>query len=296
MCLSASPLIFNNTHHEYADALMASTLGKEHQFQIDGALFDLGVSSYQIDQPDRGFAHRFDGALDMRMDRSALTVSNEDTEKEAITALELINNLSLDELAEVFSKYGDESRSQAIAREIVLSRPLGTTADLKDAICSITPTKYQIKTLSRCFQALRIAVNNELTCLEEALAAVHRVTKPGGRLVVLSYHSLEDRVVKDLFRRHGRAKKSYKYNKEHCEAAECADTDADAGAGHGIRGKGQRDGRKERQGDGRKERQGDGESSTLWRPVFKKPVVPSRQELKANSRSRSAKLRVAERV
>lgn len=258
---------------------MTSTLGREFHYQIDGALFDLGVSSHQIDQPDRGFAYRFDGVLDMRMNRTGPLTQTQNsegtgTEPKTITALELINNLTVDELAEVFYKYGDESRSQAIACEIVLSRPLSTTAHLKNAICSVTPPKYHIKTLSRCFQALRIAVNNELACLEKALAGVYAVSRPAARLVVLSYHSLEDRVIKDLFREYSherRVQKANKYNKHHKERQEALAV------------------------------QGEGEAKAkltpnLWRPLFKKPVVPSHRELKANSRSRSAKLRVAERV
>ena len=262
------------------DAVMNSTLGKQYNHRIDGALFDLGVSSHQIDQPDRGFAYRLDGALDMRMNRRVSrtqTESSEGTQEESLTALELINNLSVDELAEIFDKYGDETRSQAIAREIVLSRPLSTTADLKQAICSITPTKYEIKTLSRCFQALRIAVNNELSCLEVALRAVHTLTRPGGRLVVLSYHSLEDKMIKDLLRGYGherRVEKANKYAAHHKAKEE----------------------QSQQQSHSPHTPSPPSSPSPLWRPVFKKPVVPSRRELKLNSRSRSAKLRVAERV
>ena len=268
-----------HTHMMYsAAAVMSSALAKKHNYRIDGALFDLGVSSHQIDQPERGFAYMSEGKLDMRMNQSSEVVSEEGSEEvsegasKRVTALELVNNLSLDELEEILLKFGDEPLARVIATEIVLTRPLTTTTHLKDSICAVIPPKYQIKTLSRCFQALRIVVNNELSVLEEALAGVARVTKRGGRLVVLSYHSLEDRVIKDLFRQHGTKVKK----KRVCSS------DGSSGSG-GSDGGGSSD-------------TSSSETVKLWRPLFKKPIVPTREELKRNSRSRSAKLRVAERV
>lgn len=239
---------------------MASKLGAQHRYQVDGALFDLGVSSHQIDQPDRGFAHRLDGVLDMRMNKPNEQADDPENEEQGtLTALHLVNTLSLEGLAEVLAKYGDESRATALSMEVLRARPLVSSLELKTALCSITPARHQTKMLSRCFQALRIAVNDELRCLETALSAVHGVTTPGGRLVVLSYHSLEDRLVKDLLRP-GPAKKADKYAKYRPSGHESTP------------------------------------EPVLWRPVFKKPVVPSRLELRQNTRSRSAKLRVGERV
>jgi 16S rRNA (cytosine1402-N4)-methyltransferase len=276
-----------HTHMIYSTAaVMSSALAKKHNYRIDGALFDLGVSSHQIDQPERGFAYMSEGKLDMRMNQSSEVVSEEGSEEgseevseegsegasKRVTALELVNNLSLDELEEILLKFGDEPLARVIATEIVLTRPLTTTTHLKDSICAVIPPKYQIKTLSRCFQALRIVVNNELSVLEEALAGVARVTKRGGRLVVLSYHSLEDRVIKDLFRQHGTKVKK----KRVCSS------DGSSGSS-GSDGGGSSD-------------TSSSETVKQWRPLFKKPIVPTREELKRNSRSRSAKLRVAERV
>ena len=271
-----------HTHMMYsAAAVMSSALAKKHNYRIDGALFDLGVSSHQIDQPERGFAYMSEGKLDMRMNQSSEVVSEEGSEEvsegasKRVTALELVNNLSLDELEEILLKFGDEPLARVIATEIVLTRPLTTTTHLKDSICAVIPPKYQIKTLSRCFQALRIVVNNELSVLEEALAGVARVTKRGGRLVVLSYHSLEDRVIKDLFRQHGTKVKK----KRVCSSDGSSGSDGSDGSDGG----GSSD-------------TSSSETVKQWRPLFKKPIVPTREELKRNSRSRSAKLRVAERV
>ena len=240
---------------------MYSNLGRKHEFLVDGALFDLGVSSYQIDIAERGFSYRFDGALDMRMNRSPSRTVEEEVD---ITAMNIVNNLSTEELHRILRDFGGELRSQIIAQEIVLSRPLVTTKELRDAICAVTPPKHQMKTLSRCFQALRISVNDEMKCLEKALDAVHGILKSNGRLVVLSYHSLEDRVIKNLFL-HSNLITSQPNNRFSSAI-----------------------------NDGRSEKK---ENTTpLWRPLFKKPVVPSRQEYKANIRCRSAKLRAAEKI
>jgi 16S rRNA (cytosine1402-N4)-methyltransferase len=154
----------------------------------DGFLFDLGVSSLQLDLAERGFSFRQSGPLDMRMDPEQET-----------TAADLVNHLPEAELARVLWEYGEERYSRRIARRILERRPLKTTSDLAEAVWGAYPPKERygrIHPATRTFQALRIAVNNELAALEPALLAAVERLRPGGRIVVLSYHSLEDRIVK----------------------------------------------------------------------------------------------------
>ncbi len=160
--------------------------------EIDGILLDLGVSSHQIDIPERGFSFRFEGPLDMRMDR-----------EKRMTAADLIARSTEAELARVFFTYGEERDSRRIARAIVEARargPVSSTARLVQIIESATSPAHRSKTLARIFQALRIAVNDELRVLEETLAQSLSALRTGGRIVVISYHSLEDRIVKQFFR------------------------------------------------------------------------------------------------
>lgn len=164
--------------------------------KVDGVLMDLGVSSYQIDEPMRGFSFGADGPLDMRMNRPLV----EGESRIGSKAEDILNSISTTELANVLYNYGEETRSRQIARDIVLARPLNTTQDLVKIINRITPFKQRPKTLARCFQALRIHVNDEIGALKEALTDVSSILKPQGRLVVMSYHSLEDRLVKNLFK------------------------------------------------------------------------------------------------
>lgn len=153
--------------------------------RLDGVVFDLGVSSFQLDDPGRGFSFRFDGPLDMRMSRSGPT------------AADLVNTLPEAELADILFTYGEERRSRAIARAIVAARPLATTLDLARVIRSVVPPdRSGIDPATRSFQALRIRVNDELGQIERALAAAASLLAPGGRLVVVAFHSLEDRLVK----------------------------------------------------------------------------------------------------
>jgi 16S rRNA (cytosine1402-N4)-methyltransferase len=159
---------------------------------IDGILLDLGVSSHQIDVPDRGFSYRFSGPLDMRMDR-----------ENNVTAAEFIAQRSEQELAQVFFSYGEERNSRRIARAIVRERTTNAitdTAQLVGIIEKATPPQHRSKTLARIFQSLRIAVNDELSVLEETLDQAMDALDVGGRLVVISYHSLEDRIVKKFLR------------------------------------------------------------------------------------------------
>lgn len=206
---------------------------KNHvQEKVDGILFDLGVSSYQIDAPDRGFSIREDGPLDMRMDKS-----------QKLSAFDIVNTWSADDLTRIIKEYGEERFAKRISNAICVTRNAGevkTTAELKAIIEKAIPTWKKRESVTRVFQALRIAVNSELDNLKKALVDSIELLKPGGRLVVISYHSLEDRIVKQLFR---------------------------AEAKNGI-----------------------------LKIMTKKPIIAGEEETKANPRSRSAKLRAAEKA
>ncbi len=157
---------------------------------VDGILADLGVSSHQFDQPERGFSIRFDADLDMRMDQGT-----------NLTAKEVINSYSEDKLHKIFGIYGEIKNARSLAKEIVtvrLNAPIETVSELKLAILKLTPKGKENKYLAQVFQALRIEVNQELEALQEFLEQSVEVLKPGGRLVVMSYHSLEDRLVKNF--------------------------------------------------------------------------------------------------
>lgn len=216
---------------------------------VDGVLFDLGVSSFQLDTPGRGFAIRFNGPLDMRMNQNSTSE----------TAADLVNRLPEAELADILFTYGEEARSRRIAKAIVdarVVRPLETTEDLVDAIRRAMPTGTrpgQVHPATKVFQALRIAVNNELGVLPLAVIAAINGLTIGGRIVVMSYHSLEDKIVKRIF---------------------------NEGSGKAIAS--------------------DGWTVTdmpkVLNLITRKGVGPSDSELRLNPRSRSAKLRVAERI
>lgn len=162
---------------------------------VDGVVLDLGVSSYQFEEPERGFSFRASARLDMRMDR-----------RQKKTAHELVNTLDEAELARIFREYGEERFSSRIARAIVRarrSRPVETTGELKELILSAVPKKFHgasVHPATRVFQALRIAVNDELENLKDGLSRGFEVLSKGGRMCVISFHSLEDRIVKDKFR------------------------------------------------------------------------------------------------
>lgn len=213
---------------------------------VDGILLDLGVSSHQLDTADRGFAIRHLGPLDMRMD----------SESEGIDAAELLNTFSEAEIARILFEYGEESRSRRIAAEIVRARPLRTTEDLVDCVRRTMPFRTrpgEIHPATKVFQAVRIAVNRELDVLREAIDAAVSVLAPGGRLVVISYHSLEDRIVKESFRRWAGMR----------EGNDLPTVEPDP--------------------------------EPVLKIVTRKPVVPTESEIRVNPRSRSAKLRCAER-
>ena len=164
----------------------------ENAVPCDGILADLGISSHQIDAPERGFSTRFDGELDMRMD-----------ERTHLSAADVVNQYSQADLINIFRKYGEIKNSRRIAEAIVMARGKGeikTTTDLKAIAITCAPRNQEYKYLAQLFQAIRIEVNKELEALEEFLEKSLEVLKPGGRLVVISYHSLEDRLVKNFFR------------------------------------------------------------------------------------------------
>ncbi len=211
---------------------------------VDGILADLGISSYQINEASKGFAHRFDAPLDMRMDQN-----------NTLTAAHIVNQYSEKALLHVFNHYGEIKNAYKLVHVILDKRkvnPIETIADFKSAIASCTPAKEESKYLSQVFQALRIEVNEELKALEQFLSDVHSVLKIGGRLVVMSYHSLEDRMVKNLIQT-GNV-------------------------------------------DGELEKDFFGNKHLVFKAINKKPVLPSEEELINNKRSRSAKLRVAEKI
>ena len=156
---------------------------------VDGILLDLGVSSMQLDQPLRGFSFLHEAPLDMRFDPA-----------HGMSAADLLNSATEAEIADILFRYGEEPRARRIARSIVRGRPVATTAQLAEIVKSAYPGHSRMHPATRTFQALRIAVNDELGSLEQALPRAVQALRPGGRLAVISFHSLEDRIVKDYFR------------------------------------------------------------------------------------------------
>lgn len=156
---------------------------------VDGMLFDLGVSSHQIDEPERGFSFRDEGPLDMRMDP-----------ERGLTAEQVVNDWSERDIRDVLRRYGEERRAGSIANAIMEARPLHTTRDLAEVVEATVPPPDTVKSLTRVFQALRIVVNAELDELESALEQAASCVRTGGRIAVISYHSLEDRRVKRFLR------------------------------------------------------------------------------------------------
>ncbi len=211
---------------------------------VDGVLADLGISSHQINKAERGFSTRFDAELDMRMDQ-----------KGTLTARKIIQNYSQDELQRIFGMYGEVKNAKTLAEAIVTARanvPIRTVSDLKLILEKYAPRNRENKYFAQVFQALRIEVNDELESLKDMLTAAVDILKPGGRLSIISYHSLEDRLVKYFIQR----------------------------------GKFQ----------GLVEKDLYGNEIKPMTPVFRKPIVPSDEEIAENSRARSAKLRVGEKL
>lgn len=204
---------------------------------VHGVLLDLGVSSHQLDEARRGFTFRADAPLDMRFDA-----------QRGLNARDVVNTYDERRLEQVLREYGEEFAARKIARAIVRQRPIETTWGLAAAVERVVGGRYRTKSLARVFQAVRIEVNGELDNLRRCLADSVRMLQPGGRVVVIAYHSLEDRIVKEFFR-------------------------ARAGRGTGER-----------------------EQPAMLKILTKKPIVPSDAEEARNPRSRSARLRAAERL
>jgi 16S rRNA (cytosine1402-N4)-methyltransferase len=209
--------------------------------QVDGILADLGVSSHQLDVPERGFAHKFDGPLDMRMNPEA-----------GQPASEWLNEVGELELRKVLAEFGDVERPAAVAAAILRALPIATTTELKAVLEPFSQRGRNAKLPARVFQAIRIAVNREMDVLDAFLTDCVDALKPGGRLVVMSYHSLEDRRVKNLLRE-GRL-------------------------------------------DGEADRDDFGRRLVPFTLLTRKPVSAGPEELEANPRSRSARLRAAEKL
>ncbi|MGA7192090.1 MAG: 16S rRNA (cytosine(1402)-N(4))-methyltransferase RsmH [Anaerolineales bacterium] len=155
----------------------------------DGIVIDLGVSSMQLDTPERGFSFQVDAPLDMRFNREV-----------GLTAAQLINTASESDIANLLFQYGEEPRARKIAKMIIQARPVTTTLQLAEIVKKVYPGHSRVHPATRTFQAIRIAVNDELSVLEQALPRAMQALRAGGRLAVISFHSLEDRIVKDFFR------------------------------------------------------------------------------------------------
>ncbi len=211
---------------------------------INGLLLDLGVSSYQIDAEEKGFSFRGDERIDMRMDR-----------RRERTGWHVVNDYEEKRLADIIWKFGEERNARRIARRISYARPVNTTGQLASAVEAAVGKQFLTKTLARVFQAIRIEVNDELESLDRALADSVEIMAPGGRIVVIAYHSLEDRIVKTFFKN------------------ESATT---IPSGHKYIP--------------------DTVVSPRLRTLTRSPITATEEEVVRNPRSRSAKLRVAERI
>lgn len=215
--------------------------------EVDAILLDLGLSSLQLDDPERGFAFRHRAQLDMRFDQSG----------DDLTANDLVNSLDEKQLADIFFRYGEESAARKIAQAIARARPIKSTIQLADLVAAVVPPRRRgakIHPATKVFQALRIAVNRELDAVSAVLPQAIDLLRPGGRLAVITFHSLEDRIVKRRFRE--------------------LSTEVIAPPGMASIE----------------------EQRARVRPITKKPIRADADEIEANPRSRSAKLRVIEKL
>ena len=212
--------------------------------KVDGILFDLGVSSYQLDEAERGFSYHKDASLDMRMNQN-----------QKLSAYNVVNEYSVDDLIRIFYEYGEEKYSKSIANAIVKNRPINTTIELAEIIKSSVPEKYRRNShpARKVFQAIRIEVNDELNVFEKALNDSIDLLNEGGRLCVITFHSLEDRICKNTFKKLSEVNEIYK---------------------------------------------GTPNIPDEYKPKIKiiKKIKPSKEELENNNRSRSAILRVIEKM
>ena len=227
---------------------LKSELKKLNVEKVDGILIDLGFSSPQVDDPKRGFSFMNDGPLDMRMNQ-----------EQVLNAYDVVNKYKYEDLLKVLYKYGEEKLSKNIAKGIVKSRPINTTMELVNVIEKSVPKSYFIKNHPerQIFQAIRIEVNKELYVLENVLPDAISMLKPGGRMCVITFHSLEDKIVKKEFKKLSELDSIVK---------------------------------------GLKEDEIPSEYKPIIRLVNKKPIIASDKEITENSRSKSAKLRIIERV
>lgn len=214
--------------------------------KVDGILFDLGVSSPELDEDYRGFSYHNDARLDMRMDR-----------RQHLSAYEVVNNYSREDLIRILYEYADEKYAKSIVDKIIKSRPITTTVELSEIIKSSVPESYRNKKhpAKRVFQAIRIEVNDEINVLKSALEDAFEILRPGGRLVVITFHSLEDKVVKNYFNslvKEENQLKGLPYIPE--------------------------------------------DKLSKAKLINKKIIVPSEEELVVNNRSRSAKMRIIEKL
>lgn len=234
-------------HDNYCN--MCSALKKEQVTGVDGILLDLGVSSYQLDTQDRGFSYRYDAPLDMRMDR-----------RQPLTARDIVNGYSEMELYHIIRDYGEDPFAKNIAKHIVAARgrkPIETTFELNEAIKAAIPAKMRQNghPSKQTFQAIRIECNHELEVLKNSLEGMIELLNPGGRLCIITFHSLEDRIVKTAFR-----------NAEN--PCTCPPDFPVCVCGRKPKG----------------------------RVITRKPILPGGEELEENNRSKSAKLRVFEKI
>lgn len=168
---------------------LATLLPPQTHGQIAGILLDLGVSTHQIKEPERGFSFQEDGPLDMRMGNLS-----------GVSAYQVVNEYDYEKLRDIIFHYGEEKQSRKIARAIIEARPIETTGELQKVVSSVVNKRFEIKSLARVFQGIRIEVNRELEMLENVMEQSLEVLKPGGRIVAISYHSLEDRIAKRFFK------------------------------------------------------------------------------------------------
>ncbi len=168
---------------------LSTIIPAEYHGKVAGILFDLGVSTHQIKDPTRGFSFQHEGPLDMRMG-----------DLSGVSAYEIVNEYEYEKLRDIIFHYGEERLSRQIAAEIIKNRPIETTLELRKTIESVLYGRHIIKSVARVFQAIRIEVNRELEVLKMALVQALDLLKPGGRIVAISYHSLEDRLIKNFFR------------------------------------------------------------------------------------------------
>ncbi|WP_366069384.1 16S rRNA (cytosine(1402)-N(4))-methyltransferase RsmH [Gracilimonas sp.] len=220
---------------------LSTLLPPQTHGQVAGILLDLGVSTHQIKEAERGFSFQEDGPLDMRMGNLS-----------GVSAYQVVNEYEYEKLRDVIFHYGEEKQSRQIARAIIEKRPIETTGELRDVVSSVVNKRFEVKSLARVFQGIRIEVNRELDMLKRVMEESLEVLKPGGRIVAISYHSLEDRIVKRFFK-----------------------------AGNF---------------EGKVEKDFYGNPISPIKPVNKQVITPKKEEVSVNPASRSAKLRIAEKI